>query len=220
MPQAIDLSGRLTAAQLMTDLCDARINGRDFVKAVEGVGYKGDGNLDMVVESIVDTFDPDLDTPGFDIDNPPYSIRRQFALFRRFLLARSEYQWPKHAFGFDAWPTVRLLATGIVCAAVFFSLPLAVAFPATIPLAISLMLLAAWLLRREKRETQLDWERQRQRAREFGNPDAWPFINFKDFRSAGSARRLWTGQQRYSHGRKKDILGHSVGHSGSELFFD
>jgi hypothetical protein len=60
------------------------------------------------------------------------------------------------------------------------------------PLAIGLTLLAVWLLRREKHETQLDSERQRRRAKQFGNPDAWPFINLKDFRAAGPSRTLWT----------------------------
>jgi hypothetical protein len=192
MPQTIDLSGRVAVAQLITDLCDARINGREIVKAIERVGYKGDRNLDLVVEWIVDTFDPDLAAPGFDIDTPPYWVRRQFALFRRYLLARAEYQWPKGAFPFDVWPAVRLLTAGIVCFGVIFSLSLAVAFAAMIPFAIGLTLLAAWLLRREKRQSQLDWERQRLRAKQFGNPDAWPFVTLKDFRAARPSRLLRT----------------------------
>src|SRR3990172_9847282 len=110
MPQTIDLSGRMTVAQLMTDLCDGRIDGREFVTAVETVGYQGDRNLDVVVDWIVDAFDPDLGTPNFDVHKPPYSIRRQFALCRRFLLARADYQWPKHAFRSDGWPYFRLIA--------------------------------------------------------------------------------------------------------------
>ncbi len=191
MSHAINEAGRQAVARLMTELCDAKISSTEFVNAVCDLRPQGDRCLDMVLEWITDTFEPDLGSPGFDLNRPPLAIHRQLALFRRFLLSGADYRWPKKAFRIDAWPTLRLWTAGIACAGILLLLPLAVAFPSTAPLWVLSVLLAMWILLREKAASKADVERINNRARHHGDPNAWPFLSFSEFRQAGPSRRLW-----------------------------
>jgi hypothetical protein len=187
----INRDGRLAVARLMTDLCNKKISGREFVKGMEDSYCWGDPALEAAVDWTLDKFLPELERLKFDRDHPPYHVRRQFALFRRFLLGNASYNWTDDAFRIDCWPTLRLLAAGIACSGVLLGIGTAVAFPILIPLTLSLLLLSAWLLGREKMASQADQDRAYARARQFGDPEAWPFLTFADFRQVGPARRLW-----------------------------
>jgi hypothetical protein len=188
---AIHRDGRQTVARLMTDLCDAKISGREFLNGMENIEHWGDPALEMAVDWTFDTFLPDFQRLKFDSDHPPYRIRRQFALFRRFLLGYASYQWPPEAFRFDSWPTLRLLAAGVACAGVLLGIGSAIAFPVLVPLTLFFFVLSTWLLGREKAASQTDQDRLYARARQFGDPEAWPFLTFSEFRKVGPARRLW-----------------------------
>jgi hypothetical protein len=185
---------RQLIARLMTDLCDRKITGRQFVRGVEDINTRGDESLAIVQEWVISTFNPDFERPAFNRDDPPYYIRRKLALMRRFVLSDVKYEWPKDAFNGDTWPTLRLITAGIVCATTIFSIPLAVAFPVMIPVTLALIILTSWLLIRESDASRADTARQHLRASQFGNPDAWPFLAKKDLcRARIPSRRAATG---------------------------
>lgn len=186
----MQLIPRHQVAKLLTDYSCRKLSGDEFVNEILEVPYSKDKNVDLVMEWIYEKFEPAFGKPRFDINNPPYEIRRQLALFRRFLLSNEPYRWPRNAGGSN-FGFLRLLITGIACSVVLLTLPMAAFdFRAAI-VAILSAALAAWMYLREGRACERDRRRAQQHARQFGDPEMWPFLTVNHFRRAGPSRRLW-----------------------------
>lgn len=185
----VNRSGRLKLCRVMTEICDKRISGDDFFDALVAIEPGSDSILESTVAWLLDAWDPEWPFPNrFDTDDPPYRIRRQMALFRRFLASESPYKWLEDAFYIDAYPTLRLWSTGLSISAAMLTFGYSGHDPRAVPFAAAFVMLAGWLLYRERHASQRDAERMKARASEHGNPHWWPFLNGQEFHAAGPSR--------------------------------
>jgi hypothetical protein len=184
------IPARSEVAQLLTAYSCQKLPWKQMVKQL---GSVDDFTLEDVVIWLLEWFDPDFSKPDFDRDNPPFRIRRQLALFRRFLLSAEPYRWPAHAWGTNSG-CLRLVVTGVACSVSIFAVPLAAFDSRAAAVAAFSIAFAAWMLIRERRASEQDWLRAQAHARQFGDPEVWPFLTANDFRRAGPSRMLWNRQ--------------------------
>jgi hypothetical protein len=183
-------SERRKLCVIMTELCDERISGNDFCDELTDIEPGDDSALEMVVGWLFDEWEPEWPTSRqFDLDNPPFRVRRQLALFRRFLLSEEQYKWPDDAYTVDGFPTLRLLAAGLSCSAAMVTITISLHHLGIVPFALAFSWLAGWLIVRERSANQRDADRVHARASRYGDPEWWPFLNGEAYRSAGSSRR-------------------------------
>lgn len=184
----VNQSERNKLCALVTDLCDKRLSGDDFFDKLLMSHAGDDSALEMVIEWLLDTWDPEWPrSRGFDAADPPYRIQRQMTLFRRFLLSGEPYKWPNDNF-VDAFPMLRLWATGLTVSAVMVTLTISLHHHWLAPVAIACGALAGWLILREPAASERDSARAWNRASAYGDPKWWPFLNGKVYHAAGPSR--------------------------------
>ena len=185
----VNRSERRKLCAIMTELCDGRMSGHDFCDKLTDIEPGNDSALEMVVLWLFDEWEPEWPSSRqFDLDDPPYRVRRQLALFRRFLLSEEPYKWPDDAYTVDGFPMLRLLAAGLSCSAAMVTVTLALHNISVIPYALASTSLAAWLTVRERSANQRDAKRVYARASRFGNPEWWPFLSGEAYQAARLSR--------------------------------
>jgi hypothetical protein len=188
----VNRSERLKLCAILTELYDNRLSGDDFCDKLTDIEPGDDAALEMVVLWLFDEWEPEWPTSkSFDIDHPPFRVRRQLALFRRFLLSEEPYKWPDDAYSVDGFPMLRLLAAGLSVSAAMLTVIPALHDIRIAPFALAFVSLAGWLISRERSANQRDANRVYARAARYGDPEWWPFLSGEAYTAAGPSRR-WT----------------------------